>query len=958
MARRGVFGRLPRAAPDLTNTLVALIREANAQEDSNYVDAWKNGGKVEGHGVDDEKLLEHFRKRRDALSPDDPLWDEWNNRVAQYDFSINESKMSLKFDQKKVTEAQVSAFYGKWLKRPEIQQDSEFYRHLLSQQAKWHNAAVQGNAARGASNAYENHQKWVAGVMKRETDPAEMAHGYIMQIAKVFDAVPDQQNATLEDVYETSTGWGRVLDITDNGKSDDPGIQKMMDEATKEIRKTPGNEDFVFDKAHIADLDAKADHGYGLLKKNAMNKSEKETWNGRDAAHKYGAARIKQAEASTRLGIAADKWTTDLDACNGNPYCAKNATKVYRDSVARESKHLLAGQGETTLATQDTGQAKMILNTLRTLDTALAGKTVEATGAAAMSGIAGAGIEETQADVIARGGKAGDRTPENIIGGWSNIFNDQIKKLDKGGWVSVDPQADPFDSTRQATDGNQNPVFKYTVHDATETPAPGLYEVPAITSFTDFNTTGPASGPSGVPGPKTVLPRQFVRAEPPPLVALTEGGDPVDTKGLVPTDAKGTQLAAAPNYMVLRTIGPDGNTQTLYRTGGGTKADPFLIHTAPPVKPESAGGPKMVKVNGVMVPQYTAKPGKNGKNEDILTYDATPVADGITDARNNNNPAKRYPLGTYQNISSASAAVAVNDIFNKGGANANADAAKMYKSFSDNLTSLPPQEQAKYAGDLYQLGKTVELRTRGVTGKPLDDNYDDLNKISPQQQIYRDQLGAKGFNTQNGIPEAEIGRRVTLLTQLDQAETRLGAASGNAGSASNWMGDLGYHADPAWRMRATLNGADQTAIGKAKEDIFNPTISVSNIKIPGFTPMMQGAPNPSFIGDLVNASRFGAPVPGAMPTTAYTAPKPPPTTFKPPTNGPAAGPNAGGSTGNFVPPPAATTALTPPSGPAAGPNAAKPPPTTYTPPLSGMSGIGASGKKDDYTFVNGRKVYY
>ena len=48
MARSGTFGRIPKAAPDLTNTIVALVREANAQEDQNFVDAWKNGGKVDG----------------------------------------------------------------------------------------------------------------------------------------------------------------------------------------------------------------------------------------------------------------------------------------------------------------------------------------------------------------------------------------------------------------------------------------------------------------------------------------------------------------------------------------------------------------------------------------------------------------------------------------------------------------------------------------------------------------------------------------------------------------------------------------------------------------------------------------------------------------------------------------------------------------------------------------------
>ena len=52
-----------------------------AQDDQNFVDAWKNGGKVDGKGVDDTRLLDHLKKRRDDLDPRRPHWDEWNNRL-------------------------------------------------------------------------------------------------------------------------------------------------------------------------------------------------------------------------------------------------------------------------------------------------------------------------------------------------------------------------------------------------------------------------------------------------------------------------------------------------------------------------------------------------------------------------------------------------------------------------------------------------------------------------------------------------------------------------------------------------------------------------------------------------------------------------------------------------------------------------------------------------------------
>jgi hypothetical protein len=946
VARRGVFGRLPRAAPDLTNTLVALIREANAQEDSNYVDAWKNGGKVEGHGVDDEALLEHFRKRRDALSPDDPLWDEWNNRVAQYDFSINESKMSLKFDQGKVSEQEVSDFYAKWVKRPEIQQDSEFYRHLLSQQAKWHQAAIQGRAARGASNAYENHQKWVANITKKQTQPAQDAHNYILQIAIAYNAAP--ANATsLEDVYENSTGWGRVVDIIDNGKTDDPNIQKMLDEATKRIADATGDPNFKFDTSHLTDLDNKADEGYSKLKKNSMNKSERDHWSNEDGKHKYEGARVRSADASKRMAIAADQWTADLDNCNGNPYCAREKTKVYRDAIARETKHLLAGQGEVTLATQDNAQAQMVVTTLRTLDDVIAGKPIKAEGVTALTGIAGAGIEETQADVIARGGKPGDRTPENIIGGFGNIFNDQIKKLDAGGWVSTDVQFYPGTNEVQL-DGNGDPIYAFTAHSADEVPAPGLFEVPAVTTFTDPTrpTTGPAGGPTAV-GPHSVMPRQYVRAEAPPIVATTEGGDPVDSRNLVATDGKTVLTAPPAGYMVVKVIGPDGNLQTLYRTGSGTATDRYLLHTEPPIKPESAGGPRLTKVNGVMVPVFTAKAGVNAKNEPIMTYDTSPVTEGIQDARNPNSNSLRLPYGTYENIGAAATAKGINDIFNKGGTNATADASKLFRDYSNNVLQLPADQRAKLANDLYQLGATVNLRSKGITQANLDDEYGALIDRTPKQSAYEQQLADRGFTVQN-YDKQEIDRRVTLLEQLDQAEGRLG----KAGVTSEWMdryGQLAGGQDPAWRLRQTLNSADAASIEAAKKDIFNPTISVSNIKIPGFNPMMtpggftqpQVAGGPTVTGGPVVT---GGPIVSGGPKvgTANKAPA-----------GPAAGPTSFGPT-TFAPP----GALTPPvaSGPAAGPTAPPFVPPVYKPPtleeqrLSGE--LGYTGPK------SGRKILY
>jgi len=69
MARTGVFGKLPKAAPDLSSTINALLAEYMAAIDSNMVDAWKNGGEVDGKAVTDARLLAHFKARRNELDP-------------------------------------------------------------------------------------------------------------------------------------------------------------------------------------------------------------------------------------------------------------------------------------------------------------------------------------------------------------------------------------------------------------------------------------------------------------------------------------------------------------------------------------------------------------------------------------------------------------------------------------------------------------------------------------------------------------------------------------------------------------------------------------------------------------------------------------------------------------------------------------------------------------------------
>ena len=139
MARTGRFGRLPRTAPSLASTIVQMVREVNAQEDQNILQAWEEGGLYKGKKVTDAMLLSHFKMRRDSMSPTDPLWDKWNTTVQNYEFAIEESKMSLKYAEKKVNDTQMANFYRVWAKKLPV--DSEAYRNLMRSAAQFADAA-------------------------------------------------------------------------------------------------------------------------------------------------------------------------------------------------------------------------------------------------------------------------------------------------------------------------------------------------------------------------------------------------------------------------------------------------------------------------------------------------------------------------------------------------------------------------------------------------------------------------------------------------------------------------------------------------------------------------------------------------------------------------------------------------------------------------------------------------
>ena len=202
MATRARFGRLPRAAPSLTSTIVALAQEYQNVRDRNIEDAWKNGGLFEGKKVTDKMFLDHWKTRLGEVSPDDPMWDYYNNLISQTEFSIEESKMGQKYAEEKVSEAEMAAFYRKWAAK--LPTDSEAYRQLMTQAAKFKAAAgarSRGSSAQAKAAAYERAQQDTYNKYEAAYDVATTLLAQYAQSKNLLDVV---------DLNDPDGGWSKL----------------------------------------------------------------------------------------------------------------------------------------------------------------------------------------------------------------------------------------------------------------------------------------------------------------------------------------------------------------------------------------------------------------------------------------------------------------------------------------------------------------------------------------------------------------------------------------------------------------------------------------------------------------------------------------------------------------------------------------------------------------------------
>jgi hypothetical protein len=208
VARRGVFGRRPRAAPSLTATIVAIAQAMQAANDRNITDAWEKGGMYKGAPVTDDMILEHWRGRLKGISPKDPLYDQYSNTVTQFEFSIAESKISTSYAQGKTSAAAMSNFYLDWAKK--IPQDSEFYRVFQRNAARFIQSvrtASSGSRRASASSARESAATDVKNKYERVGDYLTSVFTYLAKVRGLI-----QMDKTLTNDFQLSAPRGGLTD--------------------------------------------------------------------------------------------------------------------------------------------------------------------------------------------------------------------------------------------------------------------------------------------------------------------------------------------------------------------------------------------------------------------------------------------------------------------------------------------------------------------------------------------------------------------------------------------------------------------------------------------------------------------------------------------------------------------------------------------------------------------------
>ncbi|TAL44992.1 MAG: hypothetical protein EPN91_03360 [Salinibacterium sp.] len=316
MARRGRFGRTRRTTSNLTSLVAQLIREQRAAEDRAIFDAYKNGGLYKGARVDDNAIIAYITSRRDSISQDDPLYDQWNNTLIQTKFSIGEQKIGLAFKEGRASAGDVAAFYRDQLKS--LTPDSDFYRDVAGRAAEWaKSAAAAGRAAASAR-------------LRKQLEAAEKSAAGVIEGFKGIDAALERAareagiiagNQSLTDA--NASALFALMDRGVMGADGTPITYSEWQDAAVASWKAQGT---------VIDLRKQGDFAYTELQ------------NQRDKFMSGYLVQLNAADDRQKYEAARETWLTAIDNAQGDPQAMIDANAKYAKVLTTIRDEAVKGQ--------------------------------------------------------------------------------------------------------------------------------------------------------------------------------------------------------------------------------------------------------------------------------------------------------------------------------------------------------------------------------------------------------------------------------------------------------------------------------------------------------------------------------------------------------------------------------------------------------------------------------------
>ena len=348
MARTGSFGRLPRTAPDLSSTIISMLREYENIRERNIENAWENGGLFEGKKVTDSMLLDFYKGRRDDLDPDDPLWQEYDQKVSTLGYAIRESRMSLKYAQKKVTEAQMAAFYRS--EAAKLPVDSEAYRQLMRNAAQFADAVRSNAVARRSSGRARATAAATTAVAVTHSEVAyEFVYATLLNSARDRGILrtPDAKGNNGQDfddlVIKLENDPARMMELVDDfdaeiqaSKGDPNGLYAQMVKMDPSFRKLDATYLTGLTQKKVTAANQRAEILYKAGKKAEGNKALKE-------AAKAGTAGAFIAGMDELAAYSLGRETFDTMMSNAKTPDERREARVW---WAGELSKLAAGVGK------------------------------------------------------------------------------------------------------------------------------------------------------------------------------------------------------------------------------------------------------------------------------------------------------------------------------------------------------------------------------------------------------------------------------------------------------------------------------------------------------------------------------------------------------------------------------------------------------------------------------------